>query len=269
MSETEDSSRLEALSVENQLLQQQLAQAKEELKLEVENSKLKERLARQQLRNKVSKRNILGQIISRSPKPIARIILWLAYLAPFFFIFNTIHLFALGAGKNNAYSILLKILKAAHAGSIDSGNILTEALATRAKDFEAFSGFMLLVAIWLSYTTLRWYYNGAPRANSPLARLAQNPVVPLFTYSACYLSFSLGKSTQAFYTALQSIDNGNISAMLKALAIPEDINGYLSLTSLYILRAAFWTLFAVCLNREVQRSASPQGAVIQQNDQEP
>ena len=259
MGEADQNSRLEALSVENQLLQQQLVLSKEELKLEAENSRLRERLARQQLRKKLPKRNILGQVLSRSPKPIARFILWLARFVPFFFAFNILATIARTAagGKENSYTILLGIVKAMPADKIEGGTALIEALAMRAKNFVSFSGFMLILLLWLSYTTLRWYYNGSPTANNAITRLAQNPFLALFVYSSYALSFCLGTSTHDFYAAIQSIDNENVYTMQKPISIPEDIYAYLRLMIFSVIRMAFWTIIAVCLNKNVQRQAVP------------
>jgi hypothetical protein len=263
MNEDEQVSRLEALGIENQLLQHQLAQTQKERKLEAENSKLRERIARQQLREKVSSRNILAQIISRSPKPIARVILWLGYAAPFFFVLNTITWSDLATGKSSSYAILLDVLKAIRPGNAEGANMLIGAVAMQAQSFKTFSGFMAALFIWLSYATLKWYYNGAPSSSNFLARLSQNPLVALSAFSACRLNFALSESTHNFYAALQSLNDERIASILNTLDISSDLHSYFSYTITNILRVACWTFVTICLNKEVQRTASPQSAEIQ------
>jgi len=253
MSESQESQRLEALSIENQLLQQQLIQAKEELKLEAENSKLREQLARQQLRRKAPKHNFLAQAISRAPKPIARVILWLSYVAPFFFVF-----FMFDSGRNNnSYTLFLSVVKAAGLDIQERNSFLEAAIAMQAKNLEIYGGWMFLTALWLLYTTLKWHYNGAPIAKNIFLQLPQNPLIPLAIYGACRISLALSWGTQNFYTTLQESQIEEINSILILIGIPESIEGYYRYTGITIARVVFWTLFAILLNKKTsERSLS-------------
>jgi len=258
MSENQEWQGLEALGAEKLLLQQQLIQAKEELKLEVENSKLREQLARYQLRKKASKYNFLAQAASRAPKPIARIIFWLSYAAPFFFVFNTLGKFSSAAGRNNNnFTLLLSILKAAGHGIQERNSFLEEAIAMQAKNLQDYEELMFISVFWLSYTTLKWHYNGAPITKNIFLQLPQNPLLPLAMFGACRISLALSWGTQNFYTTLQESQKAEINPILIQLGIPESIESYYRFTAITITTVAFWTLFAILLNKKLQREATP------------
>jgi len=263
VSELPQENRLEALSLENQHLKQQLDQAKEELRLEAENLQLKERLAIQQLRNKASRYNFLAQGISRAPKPIAKIVLWLSYFAPFYFLTNAITI--ANGSQSNSYTILLSVLQTITVMQPTGDDPLIQVVAAQAKSFKTFSGLMVLISFWLVYTTLKWHYKGAPRAKSIIARVIQNPFIPLVVYAACRAGVALSKSTQDFYAVLLIYNYRieSITSIIRQLDLPKDIESYYGCTIGIVIKITLWTLFAVLLNKEVQKKASSQDSSVQ------